>query len=563
MHTRLGTTASSRKVLANIAAALIPLFWPNQANGEDTFFQPSDPHGSVHEFSPLLSEEELPWDHFGDDDPLSESMRYASNIHHPWRIVANPYFGRTEIEFALFDLNPSDTSGIDKLEIGWHGFAPEHTLTGAHHDETFNIPWTEPRDLMNPGLELVFTSGGNHAMIDDEIEEPVNLWEETEGDGFIIEKIRLFPHTNDVHLADEPATIEEYDNIVGFLLPDEDVIEFALEGPREVALWDVGGDPTNEIEIFGRCGSRPSPSDFDQYDTTRDDSAPLGPTGAWLTTPDPELHCGSARYYIAIRNSSPSPRMVRLTARRSRGYWSNGDDGYIHVGVAWDASPNQLDLIASTLRNATTAFYGASEGQVFVQGYEIFDNASNCDNGVTIDSYACWGEACQICWSETQGTSMTTRTLLDGYISIRDPDGPGPGVNTSWKTLTHEFGHSFMVLRDEYVHLGTTCSSGKVWMCGASIMARGAFQWNTRSLCTPINHRTGILDERITVNGNYAVTNGPDFWDCKGDRHWTNVGPNLDNGTGYPPNRSASNQIYEQFRGRNDVLADVIVHHDN
>lgn len=154
----------------------------------------------------------------------------------------------------------------------------------------------------------------------------------------------------------------------------------------------------------------------------------------------------------------------------------------------WDASADELAVIESNLKQASTYLFDATDGQMFLEHIRIYDNVAaieEADIRHTLDlNYRAW--------AILNGINTTT-----GHVYIeRAEDAP---------TIIHEWGHYALDLNDEYISADDiegdgkcTAMRGVTWIdLASSIMD---YQWNTTEFCSALPgnpHSTDTQQEAV------------------------------------------------------------------
>ncbi|MCL2326687.1 MAG: hypothetical protein FWC40_09370 [Proteobacteria bacterium] len=255
----------------------------------------------------------------------------------------------------------------------------------------------------------------------------------------------------------------------GFLLGKNDVVDFIVGTAggqlEQFVLWS-NASSGNDFDVYIKCGSRPTPTSYDFRGARAGSHEFLAiPTGncssAWFVV----VHAfsGSGTFNLVKQSHYPSRYLI------------------LRAGTNFNANSAQMTHFATILREGARHFYGATEGSVLISGIHLY-NSNSCSN--------CGGAACNICFLSQNGGSVNGAPICadaqvcnsSGYIRMYSNcwNRPSP----AFRELSHEFGHKYFCLRDEYqVNNGTMR-----YLCGHSIMAepRAVAQNN---FCYNANHK--------------------------------------------------------------------------
>ena len=499
----------------------------------------------------------MPHDAAAWQGPNGPYPRYAPNLNHRRRILANPSARSITFEFAKIELNPQYHGGMrDELQLGWYGQPPQVTLSGwAWPAGTpAAIGMVAGLSLENPGVLFRFRSGPAVAAW--------NLYQvgESEGGGYITGRIRL--NGNGTWITSMRVTLSPHELVTGVLLDavnGRDYVDMRLASvttPVTVALWlDEPNSP--QVYVYARCNAPPENNGaWDASAQTASESGSPGRSGAFL-----DLPVCSANWYVRV--FSPASTQVRVFHLQwgahypSREYSAPGE----RIGIAYDASPADLQAIKNAFQEAAWRFYGATDGGYLIRSFQYYNNISSCAGW---PGQNCGGATCRFC-VHPQSLPCTT-SWWNGFSQVficynhrTQPD-----------LIAHEMGHVYIGLRDNYANLGSTTScpsstvAGVPWsLCGHSMMS--ILGDNRNGFCTELGHRTNLLDWRgFPTSRSYPSSiNGPYLYDCAGGWHWTDHAAEWSALSGahvpttHPPDWSPHNETFGGFR-RNSRLGNPV-----
>ena len=213
----------------------------------------------------------------------------------------------------------------------------------------------------------------------------------------------------------------------GILLDMHDVVylKIAGQGSNEILNIAMGGTGGTDFDLYARCGALPTASVYDHRSAS-------GDSAEFIST---SQNC-STKWYIAVQSYS-GRGMFNLVAS----YMTDDQDRYlVRAGTDFNATQMQMVMFETNLLLAARRFYGVSEGQVLARGIYLY-NSSGC--GAT----DCGGYSCDICFRDQAGTG--TAQCIFAELGL-------PDVSIYWsyfssyKGITHEFGHYYLCLSDEY-----------------------------------------------------------------------------------------------------------------
>ncbi len=177
------------------------------------------------------------------------------------------------------------------------------------------------------------------------------------------------------------------------------------------------------------------------------------------------------------------------------------------VSVEWDASSTYMDDLRQGLQSASTYLYDVSDGQVFWEVIEVFDNRerwADCDMCIHASnqvwpSSAVWGIP------YGKGKRISMGRFFDGTTANtgpwKDPDG--------YRTMIHEFGHYGFGLWDEYLDRnskktdGTHCATNFYSATQDRRSSIMYYQYSSTELCSDFdaNHRHHTETEHDAKTG--------------------------------------------------------------
>ena len=440
----------------------------------------------------------------------------------------------------------------DELQLGWYGQAPAETLSGfgwpAATQRT--VPPQAGLTLENPGALFRFRSGPAAAAWN------ASLDGESEGGGYITSRMRLMG--DGTWGSSMRVTLSPHELVTGILITSSggigrDYVDMRLASvstPVTVALWmDDPGWPS--VTVYARCNA--PPGDNGAWDASAVTSSDWGRSGAFL-----DLPACSANWYIRVQNDS-AYNIARVFHMQwgahypGREYSAPGE----RIGIAYNASPEDLQAIKNAFQEAAWRLYGATDGGYLIRSFQYYNNIVGCAGW---PEHRCGGAVCRFCihpQSEPCDTS-TWKGMSQVFICYNH--------RTSPELITHEMGHVYIGFQDNYANLGsaTSCPTSTVadvpWsLCGHSMMS--TLSENRNGFCTELGHRTNLLDWRgyPGMRSYPSSINGPYLHDCAGGWHWTNHGAEWSALSGahvpttHPSDWSPHNETFGQFR-RNSRL---------
>lgn len=209
---------------------------------------------------------------------------------------------------------------------------------------------------------------------------------------------------------------------------------------------------SNDFDIYTKCGSLPTPTNYDQASRSGDSDEYLyiSPTAC------------STTLYVAIHSYNGTGSFDFYPFKNSSYKVTN-----LRAGINFAPTTQQTTNITNTLEAGAKHFYGLTSGTHVIPKIDLYDNVS-CSN--------CGGQNCDICFKNTSGVAFATSTQITMFNQFFQ----------SPRVLSHEFGHLLANLDDEYSETGqnprTTATA-----CGHSMM--GYYGTNVHSLCTSHNHK--------------------------------------------------------------------------
>jgi len=419
------------------------------------------------------SASELPLDPNCQSTQEDPCPHYINNLDYQRYVVANKYVREFGFYINLFETQ----NGYDYLYYG-----PEGGLTGLTGNPT--LGW---RDF-SVAASLQSQPGLLHFVTD------------TSGsdEGFHLNSARVCcTSTGDTNTA----LLSRHVRYTGFLLGTGDLIKLRASVTSNHLNFVMWGDPSGgkDFDIYVRCNAEPTPISYAYASTTGQEEFIHVPSGV----------CDTGTWYIAVSSYSGSGWFNLVVSEHKGAQHRN-----LRAGVTFDANGSGQPGVAAlqdALRQAARHFFGATEGVVHVENIDFYNNISSCDSG-------CGSASCDICYYDQDGTATAG---CGGRINVyrwyfQDPEG-----------ISHEFGHAYMCLPDEYY---AGCG-GNCWQCGHSNMAA---PWGSQNnFCFYHNHKKdktpGATD--TTANPNWtdaynqqispwSPSRTPDNYDYRGFSDW-------------------------------------------
>ncbi|MGD8465977.1 MAG: hypothetical protein PVI09_19125, partial [Anaerolineae bacterium] len=185
------------------------------------------------------------------------------------------------------------------------------------------------------------------------------------------------------------------------------------------------------------------------------------------------------------------------------------------VSVEWDASSTYLEDLGQGLQSASTFLYDVTDGQVFWEVIEIFDNRerwADCDMCIHASNQV-WPNSTVWGIPYGSGKRISMGRFFDGNTSNRGLWKYSDG----YRTMIHEFGHYGFGLWDEY--LDRDSKKVPIAYCAtnfdikANAVAQESqssimyYQFSSTELCSDVdpNHRHRIQTEQDAKTGGMST----------------------------------------------------------
>jgi hypothetical protein len=367
--------------------------------------------------------------------PSHPCPHYINNLSHNRVFVSNTWVGYVGFHVGSFytEIN------YDFLTWGLEGYTPYASASGNDLGAG-SVPW----------VSTGWSFGGIRAVLNFSSDISNTF------DGFSLDQIQVCTYLSspDTH---GPNAIDSKKRTVGVLLGTNDVVylQFAASSSYRypiTLLKDTGEDGSTDFDLFGRCGSLPTPTQHDWVSLSS------------LAQENFVVKDCNSTVYLAVVSYNGSGV---FSVVRGIHPWSH--EYNLKAGTNFTATPALMTTFAAQLSGAARELYGRTEGELYIPQIDLY-NTGLCDCGGG-------GFSCNICFMNQAGTgysdicSINTTKIYQNYFG--DVQG-----------LAHELNHLRFCLHDEYyVQNGST-----FWQCGHTDMAN---PWSdNHNICVDLDHKT-------------------------------------------------------------------------
>lgn len=441
---------------------------------------------------------------------VASHSSYAPLLDQRRRILANPWVRSIELSGPVRDLlrlsrdecrendtnrsdlkqcTPPASNEVDRLELDWIGagtpdqvFFDQLNDPGVGPQQTLEVFPFQTRSLTDPGVELRLVSGPPVPH--------VQQWSAMtapplgEGTGYLIDQITLFPFRTGERGSDQPPQIAPYEHVSGVLLGSdpagpfgEDSVYFTLPPstlPQTVAIWfrPVPSVSTASVAAYVSCGQKPDHTAMKFPSRVAGQDQPI-----FVDLSGQKCLSG---WHVVLASSEVQDVVFHMTVAE---HLSQREFAELRIGIEFVTSgPPEEALIRATLRQAAWRFYGVTGGTQLLRSFR-YNPSGACSN-----VHVCWRNRPKLAGCAFDGQAVTD--TMTGSVHICSlPMFGNVGPNAA--TLSHEFGHAFAKLADEYWasnDFAKICGFSGVGIrrCSHSVMG---YQFDNRnSLCTSQSH---------------------------------------------------------------------------
>jgi hypothetical protein len=222
----------------------------------------------------------------------------------------------------------------------------------------------------------------------------------------------------------EGAKVYHNNNFVG---------ETGYDGGISVPGVQVGDQLSALYEVY----QRPSKKDYHDRDGIGDWS-----WRAYRTNVNIDTNSGGTPQLHTVTDTS---QIQVLTVRKNQALLGM----HMVVSVEWDASSTYMDDLRQGLQNASTYLYDVTDGQVYWEVIEVFDNRerwADCDMCIHASNQV-WPSSTVWGIPYGKGKRISMGRHFDGNTANIGPWKDSDG----YRTMIHEFGHYGFGLWDEYL----------------------------------------------------------------------------------------------------------------
>lgn len=371
--------------------------------------------------------------------PGNPCPHYINNLNNSRWFVSNTWVGYIAYRVSAF----STESSSDFLKWGLESI-PLGSISGSVSSGTrlwSNTSWSfgGVRDALD-----FMTNGSN-----------------TYG-GAYLDQVQVCTYLNQID-THPPNTFDLKRRYNGILLGTNDVVylKFAATSTNHysITLWDDMEGAGNDFDLYGRCGSLPTPTQYDWRGYSTDSQEYIEASNCNDTV------------YVAVHSYAGTGIFSTVLGIHSPGNHTN-----LRAGTTFNATDGQLATFRTSLQRAMRHFYGSTEGEQVIGQVDLY-NSQNC----SIGSSDCDGSRCDICFNNIAGRS-------NGHCAAWGTAGINlfPTCATDGECISHEMGHFKYCVFDEYYDPPSGGSS--IWQCGHSNMAS---PWgNNNNFCVDSDHKT-------------------------------------------------------------------------
>ena len=452
-----------------------------------------------------FSTNELPSNPFAPGD-------YTNYLHYNRILYGNHYIDAIRFHFTGLDVE----NGDDYVTQWQRGVSPPDVELTGNVSGGF---WTQP----------TLTGGLQRSPVITRFQAD----ESGSASGFNVDQAQVCctPYNwNSTSPAYDTARLERN---TGILLGTNDVVyhKFPVRntpsGTVSLILWS--DTPNADFDVYVRCGAKPQSGGIYNYSSNR-----VGTSQEFMIFSEPGVcsypgtwwaavhsRSGDGVYNLVISHAPPPASVVPNALEKT-------------VGFNFYPSANTFLAVSSIVQYAARAFYGVTEGQQLIRKFRIYRNSGSCDG--------CPNGRCDICFHIEDNGSLAGHSEGDPpKIDMwQDPESPYSALDARYqRTLMHEFGHSNLLLFDEYDQ-----SDPETLYCGHSIMGRAnAFRNNNLCIGYPYNSlyfHDHMEDSDTPANDPLFAPSGSAWW-------WAAaVTPNLERPLFTPDNYE---YVTHDFRG--------------
>lgn len=393
-------------------------------------------------------------------------FEYIPNVHHTRRMRGNSKIESIQLFFSSFSTAPGDF-----LEIS----SPAQTDIFEGRRNSGNSFW----------------------------------WQRDFGDSLAADPLRVTWHSNEDLLVDSGFSItrlgysckesapptrpiiplaEVGHREMGILTKSGDVLYYEIPGSPlfesyNLALWRETSDELTDFDLYVKCGSVPTITDYDAKATSADAEEFLEFNMREACGEDWDATTAYVAVFASrlggVFNFIASPVVLNPTVR---------------VGVEVSSSFDQnrdvvLERLTRIFQNVSREVFGFTEGQILITNWQIFTNRHECyDREVEDPVFSCRFNKCDVCITDTpwkqnrDGSDYTGFEVPDFEVVMLYSDyGEFAFNNVDWSSdsVAHEFAHYYMKFYDERRRGGKTS-------CAHSILG---IPWaKINNICTNINH---------------------------------------------------------------------------
>jgi len=386
--------------------------------------------------------------------PIPTSPNYINNLSYWNNVYANKFVSRIEFRFASF----TTESWVDLLHIRELGVGAWWSMSGNVASGTW-LGFASSTSLQHRPAELHFVTDFSGGMT-----------------GFNIDKARVC-----CKLPAGPAT--PFNNLSpgqrhgGLLLGTNDHVDLTVPSTpsgtnRNLMMWHSSG---RNFNVYVRCNAMPTPTTFDFAGLSTDVKEFLSLAPSFCPFP--------GTWNIVVHSNSGSGQFHITTAAMKHEHVRSLRVGTTYLYSSFPAGASQRDFIKSALLRASALLFGATEGQMLVNQYDVWNLGCS-----PIPGSSCGGQICDVCITDESGQSTASFNQPPVLIKTHP--------NYDYEVIAHELGHYLLGLPDEY--LNTMPPTTDPQQCAHSLMSQHFGSNN--NFCIPSDHNRDAPKSFLSTN---------------------------------------------------------------